>query len=123
MNTHRRQKDGALRDGDNWQKGMPKDAYMKSLIRHVFEAWKQWRSLGRIKDETLCAVIFNAMGMLYEQLTVRSKSGLFPADVVNTDPNDWTPFYQKTVVAFNSPDGVSQVETLNPSHPQTVNEE
>ena len=30
----------ALRASDNWQKGMPKDSYMKSLVRHVMELWE-----------------------------------------------------------------------------------
>jgi hypothetical protein len=30
MHEHRLQSDGKLRDSDNWQKGIPKEVYMKS---------------------------------------------------------------------------------------------
>jgi hypothetical protein len=68
MHRHRLQPDGTLRDGDNWQKGIPRDVYMKSLWRHFFDLWKAHRRLPT-KDsltEILCAVLFNAMGYLHE---------------------------------------------------------
>ncbi|MCA1593051.1 MAG: hypothetical protein LC754_10455 [Acidobacteria bacterium] len=72
MNAHRLQADGALRDSDNWQKGMPLDVYAKSLIRHVFDFWGKHRQ-GEYSDddliEVLCAVLFNAMGYIYELVT------------------------------------------------------
>ena len=34
MHTHRLQPDGTLRDSDNWQKGIPRDQYIKSAWRH-----------------------------------------------------------------------------------------
>lgn len=73
MHEHRKQRDGKLRDSDNWQKGMPKNAYAKSLIRHVFEFWRLRRERKRFvfSDElqnVLCAIMFNAMGYLYEEL-------------------------------------------------------
>ena len=37
MHTHRKQSDGALRDSDNWQKGIPKEVYMKSMWRHFMD--------------------------------------------------------------------------------------
>src|SRR5271157_1815692 len=40
LNKHRVQADGKLRDSDNWQKGMPKSAYMKSAWRHFISLWK-----------------------------------------------------------------------------------
>lgn len=57
-----------LRSSDNWQKGIPKEAYVKSLIRHVFEAWQSWRLNGKIPRATLCAIMFNVMGFLHEDL-------------------------------------------------------
>lgn len=73
MNEHRTQSDGQLRSADNWQKGMPKDAYMKSLLRHVMDVWLFHRDLGphavaEDLDTALCAVIFNAMGYLFNEL-------------------------------------------------------
>ncbi len=71
MHSHRIQSDGKLRDSDNWQKGIPLDAYMKSLWRHLIEVWAAHR-LGENfpddKEEALCAIIFNASGYLHELL-------------------------------------------------------
>ena len=39
MHRHRVQADGNLRDSDNWQKGIPKDAYIKSAFRHFMDWW------------------------------------------------------------------------------------
>jgi hypothetical protein len=72
MNKHRTQADGNLRDSDNWQKGMPKETYMKSGFRHFFDWWSNHRKVkSAIKDdieESLCALIFNASGYLFEVL-------------------------------------------------------
>ncbi len=69
MHKHRIQKDGALRDSDNWQRGIPIAEYIKSMFRHFMMVWKLHR-LAMINTElfedALCAVIFNAMGCLYE---------------------------------------------------------
>jgi hypothetical protein len=73
MHLHRVQKDGKLRDSDNWQKGIPIGVYMKSLWRHFMDVWKLYRTyLGGKKidryllEEALCACMFNVMGMLHE---------------------------------------------------------
>jgi len=73
LNGTRKQSDGSMRDGDNWQYGIPKKEYRKSLIRHVMDVWLIAR--GRVKyavikdlQTALCAVLFNAMGYLYEDL-------------------------------------------------------
>lgn len=70
LNKHRVQSDGNLRDSDNWQKGIPKDVYMKSLCRHLISLWLAHRGKGMIIDteDSLCAIIFNAMGYLFEVL-------------------------------------------------------
>jgi hypothetical protein len=74
MARHAVQADGERRPGDNWQKGMPFGEYMKSLWRHFFDVWSLWRSGygddGTQADlvESLCAVMFNAEGMLHELL-------------------------------------------------------
>jgi len=67
MNKHRVQSDGALRDSDNWQKGIPVDAYMKSAWRHFFAVWRGHRGTG-IQVEDLCALLFNVQGLLHETL-------------------------------------------------------
>jgi hypothetical protein len=74
MHKHRVQPDGNLRDADNWQKGIPKDAYMKSGFRHFMDMWKQHRGYQGQDDleESICALIFNAQGYLYELLKARN---------------------------------------------------
>lgn len=79
MNKNRVQSDGTLRDSDNWQKGIPLEAYMKSLWRHFFEVWELYRvrvANGVLDDdqidaldEALCAVMFNTQGFLHEWLS------------------------------------------------------
>ena len=77
MTKHRKQADGKLRDSDNWQKGIPLSAYMKSLWRHFLDAWFIHRGYKRYDDITkeeltmkgvLCAILFNVMGYLHEIL-------------------------------------------------------
>jgi len=71
LHKHRLQTDGKMRDSDNWQNGIPKNVYMKSLCRHHMEAWLQHRVIAPHSEslqESLCGVIFNAMGYLYELL-------------------------------------------------------
>lgn len=71
MLKHRVQADSSFRDSDNWQKGIPQSAYMKSSFRHFIEFWTLHRS-GTAKadafEEVLCALMFNIMGYLHEQL-------------------------------------------------------
>jgi hypothetical protein len=67
MNMNREQTDGSLRDSDNWQKGIPKKVYMKSMWRHFFAVWSSWRSKRTVVSEVdLCGLLFNVMGMLHE---------------------------------------------------------
>lgn len=71
MHHNRIQSDGSLRSSDNWQKGIPKDQYVKSLWRHFFTFWKAHRdprSSSTVIEEALCGVLFNAMGYLHEYL-------------------------------------------------------
>lgn len=81
MDEHRYQKDGSVRDSDNWQKGMPLDVYLKSMLRHVFELWRIHRGhepvptdldgvMVRDKrlEDALCAIQFNAQGYLHATL-------------------------------------------------------
>jgi len=74
MSKHRKQSDGGLRDSDNWQKGIPKDQYIKSLLRHIQDMWLEHRGYkGREeKEETMCAIMFNIMGYLHETLKERN---------------------------------------------------
>lgn len=77
MNRNRLQADGTIRDSDNWQKGIPKDAYMKSGFRHFFDWWADHRQTGVSRDmdiETaINGLLFNAMGYLHEHLRARQE--------------------------------------------------
>lgn len=67
MHKHRFQADGVIRDSDNWQKGIPREAYMKSMWRHFFSVWKGYRRGNDVRED-LCALLFNVQGMLHEDL-------------------------------------------------------
>ena len=73
MNKHRIQPDGNLRESDNWQKGIPKDQYMKSILRHIEDMWLEHRGFESRDglEEAICGVLFNAMGYLQELLKER----------------------------------------------------
>lgn len=84
MHKHRRQSDGTVRDGDNWQRGMTRKRYRQSLLRHVMELWLVERGAGletaserdpQDEDEILCAILFNVQGLLLERLLGRDLSG------------------------------------------------
>lgn len=76
MQTHRFQIDGTVRDPDNWKKGILKDDYIDSLVRHTFDLWRAWNNGDIITDpdrgtvmtmrDLMCAIMFNVMGLLYE---------------------------------------------------------
>lgn len=77
MHSHRRQKDGTMRDSDNWQKGISQEVYRKSMWRHFFDVWKISRGYKAYSPEdqheislkeALCALMFNVQGMLHEHL-------------------------------------------------------
>lgn len=70
MHKHRVQADGEVRASDNWQKGIPQHAYMKSMFRHFMEVWELYRmeSEGDEIQEALCALLFNVQGMLFVDL-------------------------------------------------------
>lgn len=77
LNSHRKQADGKIRDSDNWQKGIPIDVYMKSLLRHAFDVWMMHRGIRVVEDgevvtiqDALCASLFNHMGYLHEILNM-----------------------------------------------------
>jgi hypothetical protein len=68
MQSHQRQADGTLRASDNWKKGIPLEAYEKSMYRHMIEFFfktEQGDFYGA--DEALQAIIFNALGWSHER--------------------------------------------------------
>jgi len=77
MHKHRKQADGQLRDSDNWQKGIPREAYIKSKLRHAITTWLILRGHPQVDErdehtitlqESLCAEMFNIQGLLFELL-------------------------------------------------------
>lgn len=70
MMKNQLQADGTMRESDNWQKGIPIEAYMKSAWRHWFSVWKKHRA-NEDNIEDLCAMLFNVQGLLHEQLKGR----------------------------------------------------
>jgi hypothetical protein len=72
MTKHRKQADGNLRESDNWQKGIPLEAYIKSAWRHFLDIWFHHRGFPMMARDTLrealCALLFNIMGYLHEVL-------------------------------------------------------
>ncbi len=89
LHKHRKQADGKMRDSDNWQKGIPVSVYMKSKWRHFMATWTAYRKVrdsGPVDiittpriitgtnetEESLCAELFNTMGMLHEILKLKA---------------------------------------------------
>ena len=73
MHAHRKQADGTMRGSDNWQLGIPKEAYVKSLVRHMEDLRLHWdgyvdEAVDQDFESVLCAVLFNAKGLLFEVL-------------------------------------------------------
>lgn len=68
MHKHRLQADGQVRESDNWQKGMPLEAYMKSGWRHFHDWWMEHRGYESREglEDALCGLLFNVNGYLHE---------------------------------------------------------
>ena len=74
MHEHRHMADGTTRDSDNWQRGIPLDAYMKSAWRHFMDWWLIHRKVARAPwniEDALCALLFNVSGYLHEIIKAR----------------------------------------------------
>ena len=81
MHSHRQQANGEISASDNWQAGIPDDQYMKSLLRHTLDAHGVHRGLPAFDtkdgsevamEDLLCAIVFNASGLLREILIRRN---------------------------------------------------
>ena len=78
MQRNQKQPDGSIRSSDNWQRGIPLDAYMKGMLRHTLHLWCRHRGhpvqdpkAAADKVEDLCALLFNVQGMLHELLKAK----------------------------------------------------
>ena len=87
MHKNRTLADGSLRDSDNWQRGIPTDAYMKSGFRHFFDWWRAhrgWRAYAPDElQDALCALMFNTMGYLHEHLKAQRSHASTPKWIPN----------------------------------------
>lgn len=78
LHKHRKQADGKMRDGDNWQKLFGEhhtDVCMKSLCRHTVDArlaHRGYKSEQPLED-LLCAIIFNSKAYLLKLILDREK--------------------------------------------------
>jgi hypothetical protein len=72
MHKNRVQSDGQYRASDNWKRGIPRNVYLQSMFRHFMEVWNEFegpdKNSSEYLEEELCAIMFNAMGMLFETL-------------------------------------------------------
>jgi len=68
MHKHRFQSDGNIRSSDNWQKGIDKNVYAKSLTRHFMDFWLEHRGFESREgmNDALMGLLFNTMGYIYE---------------------------------------------------------
>jgi hypothetical protein len=93
MHKARRMPDGTMRASDNWQLGIPQEAYMKSLFRHFFDTWSTYRGIEVtevVRGETivkdmeteLCAILFNTSGLLHEILKAKRQKPKSMTDVI-----------------------------------------
>jgi hypothetical protein len=87
MDRHRVQRDGSLRDSDNWQRGFPRAAIIKSMWRHFLDLWLlhrghaprsadhltlySSRGIEAVRQEIACALLFNVQAYLREILLGR----------------------------------------------------
>lgn len=64
------QADGKIRPSDNWQKGIPRDAYMQSGFRHFLDWWLEHRNHESREgmEKALMGLLFNVMGYAHEVL-------------------------------------------------------
>ena len=70
MHKSRFMESGDFRDSDNWQKGIPKESYIKSGLRHMMDWWKEHRGI-KTKEGLLLSLLglmFNVQGYILETL-------------------------------------------------------
>ena len=70
MLRHQQLPDGTQRASDNWKRGIPKDVYLDSLIRHVLDIWLEHEGAPSRDgvEEALMGALFNIQGYAHEHL-------------------------------------------------------
>ena len=68
MSKHQIQADGKPRASDNWQRGIPRDALIKSAFRHFVQWWLEHRGHATPDgmEAALCGLLFNVQAYLHE---------------------------------------------------------
>ena len=62
----------------NWQKGIPPDNYITSMLRHIQKFIAEWNyGICTEKDDHLSAICFNLFGLMHELELYRYKKGRF----------------------------------------------
>lgn len=73
MHIHRLTADGSVRDPDNWQRGIPDESYIDSLLRHVMDLWLIYRGYPEAAREAkfaaLAGAFFNVQGLMHNYMT------------------------------------------------------
>ena len=66
--------DGTFRSCGNWKKGFTKESFVESKLRHAITTWSIFEDYedGDI-EVSLCAELFNTMGLLHEVLITKKK--------------------------------------------------
>ena len=64
---------GGQRSADNWKKGITRQAYIESMFRHFVHLWGTHELAISLEmkphvEDTLCALLFNVQGYLFELL-------------------------------------------------------
>lgn len=100
MNFHAKQSDGIMREPDNWKNGFPIETYLDSLGRHFVAVWLLQQGFtetdnhGSVTlEDSLCGIIFNAMGWLHEILKKKQEKFVVPKGWVielTNSKNGWT---------------------------------
>lgn len=77
LHEHRKQADGNIREPDNWKKGIDEGVYVDSNLRHSWDVWEiiveGREATDKEYEDALCAMLFNTMGLLFEQLTAKGE--------------------------------------------------
>lgn len=72
LHEHRVQADGEIREPDNWKQGIEEAVYIDSALRHTFDVWEVLvegrEATDKEYEDALCAMLFNTLGLLFEQL-------------------------------------------------------
>jgi hypothetical protein len=75
MHQNRVQKDGTIRDSDNWKKGIPLDSYIRSMTRHLHDLTLHHDGYGELAregiEEALGGLFFNVQGYMHEAVKAR----------------------------------------------------